>query len=65
MGLLGELTRRNVIKVGAAYLVVAWLLVQVAATVAPQLQLPDWVPRLVTLLQLLGYPVALLMAWML
>ncbi|MBP6693407.1 MAG: hypothetical protein KA162_13280, partial [Xanthomonadales bacterium] len=35
------------------------------ATLAPQLQLPDWAPRLVTLLLMVGFPVALLLAWML
>ena len=47
MTLFAELQRRKVFKVGAAYLVVAWLLIQVVATLAPQLQLPDWAPRLV------------------
>ena len=65
MGLLAELKRRNVIKVGAGYLVVAWLLIQVSATVAPQLQLPEWAPRLITLILLLGFPVALVLAWLL
>ena len=65
MSLYAELQRRKVFKVGAAYLVVAWLLIQVVATLAPQLQLPDWVPRLVTLLLMVGFPVALLLAWML
>ena len=65
MSLYAELRRRKVFKVGAAYLVVAWLLIQVVATLAPQLQLPDWVPRLVTLLLMVGFPVALLLAWML
>ena len=65
MTLIAELKRRKVFKVGAAYLVVAWLLIQVVATLAPQLQLPDWAPRLVTLLLMVGFPVALLLAWML
>ncbi len=65
MSLWAELRRRNVLKVGAAYLVVAWLLIQVAATVTPQLQLPDWAPRLITLLLMLGFPIALLIAWFL
>jgi len=63
MNLIAELRRRKVIQVGAAYLVVAWLLIQVVATVAPQLQLPEWVPRLVTLLLMVGFPVAVVMAW--
>jgi len=65
MSLFAELKRRKVIKVGAAYLVVAWLLIQVGATVAPQLNMPEWVPRLITLLALLGFPVALVLAWLL
>ena len=58
-----ELKRRSVFKVAAAYLVVGWLVVQVAATVAPQLNLPDWAPRLVTFVLLLGFPVTLVLAW--
>ena len=61
--LAAELQRRNVLKVGAAYAVAAWLLIQVAATVAPQLGLPEWAPRLITLLLMLGFPIALLLAW--
>ena len=64
MSLVAELKRRKVFKVGAAYLVVAWLVVQVGATVAPQLGLPEWAPRLVTLLVLLGFPISLVVAWM-
>jgi len=58
-----ELKRRSVFKVAAAYLVVGWLVIQVAATVAPQLNLPDWAPRLITFVILLGFPVALVLAW--
>jgi len=63
VSLVAELQRRSVFKVAAAYLVVGWLLIQVAATVAPQLDLPTWAPRLITLLVALGFPVALLLAW--
>ncbi len=65
MTLLAELKRRKVFKVGGAYLVVAWLLIQVVATVAPQLNLPEWAPRLITFVILLGFPVALVLAWVL
>ena len=58
MSLFAELKRRKVFKVAAGYLVVAWLVIQVAATVAPQLGLPEWAPRLITLIMLLGLPVA-------
>jgi TolB-like protein/Tfp pilus assembly protein PilF len=65
MSLIDELKRRNVFKVAAAYLVVGWLLIQVASTVAPQLNLPEWAPRLVTFIILLGFPIALVLAWVL
>ena len=64
MNLIAELRRRKVFKVAAAYLVVGWLLIQVAATVAPQLNLPDWVPRLITFAMALGFPIALILSWL-
>lgn len=63
MGMLAELKRRKVFNVAAGYAVVGWLVIEVAATIAPQLNFPEWVPRLITLLILLGFPVALVMAW--
>ncbi len=63
MSLFNELKRRNVFKIGAAYLVVGWLLIQAADIIAPQLALPEWAPRLVTFLILLGFPIALVLAW--
>jgi hypothetical protein len=48
--------RISVVIVAAAYLVVGWLAIEVAATVAPQLDLPDWVPRLTTFVLLLAFP---------
>ena len=63
MSLIAELQRRKVFRVAAAYLVVGWLLIQVAATVGPQLNLPEWAPRLITFVILLGFPIALVMAW--
>lgn len=61
--LLSEFKRRNVFKVGAVYLVVAWGLIQIADILAPQLNLPDWAPNLITFIALLGFPLALLLAW--
>ena len=63
MSLWGELRQRNVFKVGSAYAIVAWLLVQVASTVFPDLGLPSWASPLVTVLLLIGFPIALLLAW--
>ena len=63
MSLYSELQRRKVFRVAAAYLVVGWLLIQVAATVLPQFDVPVWAARMVTLLVALGFPVALVLAW--
>jgi TolB-like protein/tetratricopeptide (TPR) repeat protein len=63
MSVFGELKRRQVIKVAAAYAIVSWLLVQIASVLAPALRLPDWVVSLVVLLLILGLPVAVFLAW--
>ena len=60
---VGELARRKVLKVGAAYLALAWVLLQLTDIVAPALALPDWTLRLVLLLLAIGFPLALLLAW--
>src|SRR5438128_9717131 len=59
----GELKRRNVYKVAIAYAVVAWLLIQIATQVFPFFEIPNWVVRLVVLLLVIGFPVALILAW--
>ena len=58
-----ELKRRNVYKVAVAYAVVGWLLIQIATTTFPVLQIPTWAMRLVVVLVLLGFPIALVLAW--
>ena len=58
-----ELKRRNVYKVAVAYAVVGWLVMQVAATVVPALHLPEAITSAVVVLVLLGFPVALVLAW--
>lgn len=63
MTFLAELRKRKVFQVAVGYLAVAWLLVQVTATILPAFDLPVWTLRLVVLLFALGFPVALLMAW--
>lgn len=63
MSLFAELQRRNVFRVGAAYLVVAWLLVEISDTIFPRLGLPEWTVTFVIALLLLGLPVALFLAW--
>jgi RNA polymerase sigma factor (sigma-70 family) len=58
-----ELKRRKVYKVGIAYAVVAWLLIQVASQIFPLFEIPSWAVRLVVLLLIIGFPVALILAW--
>src|SRR4029453_16609733 len=58
-----ELKRRNVYKVAIAYAVVAWLLMQIASQIFPFFDIPSWGVRLVVLLLVIGFPVALILAW--
>jgi TolB-like protein len=63
VSLFAELKRRNVFRVGIAYGVVSWLLLQVIATVVPILELPDWVAKLTLLVLALGFIPTLIFAW--
>jgi TolB-like protein/Tfp pilus assembly protein PilF len=58
-----ELKRRNVYKVAIAYAIVAWLLMQIATQVFPFLEIPNWAIRLVIMLIVIGFPIALVIAW--
>jgi TolB-like protein/Tfp pilus assembly protein PilF len=58
-----ELKRRNVYKVAVAYAVVGWLLIQVATQTFPFLEIPNWTVRLVIMIVMIGFPIALLLAW--
>jgi len=62
-GFFEELKRRHVWRVAIAYAVVAWLLVQVATQVFPFFNIPDWTVRLVVVLIAIGFPVAVIFAW--
>lgn len=61
--LFQELKRRNVYRVAATYAVVGFVVVQVADLVFPALNIPPWAYSLVVVLTLLGFPVALVLAW--
>jgi TolB-like protein len=63
MNFFTELKRRNVFRVGLAYLFAAWLLLQFTSTFVPILGLPGWVPRLVFLLLLIGLVPTVIAAW--
>ncbi len=58
-----ELKRRNVFKVGTAYLVLAWIVIQVTDTAVPALHLPEWVNSFVFFIGAIGFPFALFFAW--
>ncbi len=63
MTFIKELKRRNVIRVAIAYAVVGWLIVQVVDTVFAQFGFPAWTFQFVTMLLVIGFPLALIFAW--
>jgi tetratricopeptide (TPR) repeat protein len=62
---IGKLMRRGVVQAGAAYMVFSWALIQVADIFTPTLNLPFWVPTLVTVAAIGGFPIVLVLAWLL
>src|SRR4029078_12266464 len=63
MNFFRELKRRNVYKIAVSYVVVGWLLIQVATQTLPFFEIPTWGIRFVILLVVLGFPIALIIAW--
>ena len=63
MSLIAELKRRNVFRVAAAYAIVGWLLIEVASVLLPTFDAPDWVMKAFSSLVILGFPLALILAW--
>ena len=63
MSLFAELKRRNVFRVAAAYVIVAWVIAQVAEFAFENFGAPDWVLKSVVVILLLGLPLALFFAW--
>jgi hypothetical protein len=63
MNLFTELKRRHVFRIGIAYLVVAWLVLQVANILTPLLGVPLWISKAILLVLIVGFPVALILAW--
>ncbi len=62
--LLAELKRRNVFRVAIAYAIIGWFVIEVVATTVARADGPLWVPRLVTALILIGWPIAITFAWL-
>jgi len=63
MSLFAELKRRNVFRVGIAYVVLAWITLQVGDTMAPALHLPEWINSALAFFLILGFPLAIFFAW--
>jgi len=62
-GFFEELQRRKVYRVAAAYIIAAGFIIQIGSAVFPAWELPNWTLRLVVVLLLLGFPIALILAW--
>jgi hypothetical protein len=60
---LTELKRRKVYRVAVAYAIVAWLLIQAASILFPTFEAPPWVMKVFVTAVILGFPVALILAW--
>jgi adenylate cyclase len=63
VSLFNELKRRNVFRVGIAYLIVAWLLLQVADVMIDNIGAPDWLFQAILLVLAIGFVIALFFAW--
>jgi len=63
MSLLGELQRRNVFRVGIAYAIAVWVLLQIMDVITPILALPDWAPKLIFVILAIGFVPAVIFAW--
>jgi TolB-like protein/Flp pilus assembly protein TadD len=62
-GFFEELQRRKVYRVAAAYIIAAGFIIQISSAVFPAWELPNWAFRLVVVLLLVGFPIALVLAW--
>ena len=63
MRIFEELKRRNVVRVGIAYLAISWVVLQIIDVVAPILEFPDWVAKMVLLALAVGLAVVLVISW--
>ncbi len=63
MSFIDELRRRNVFRVGIAYTIATWVLLQITEVITPILDLPDWAPKLIFVILAVGFVPALIFAW--
>jgi TolB-like protein/Flp pilus assembly protein TadD len=62
-GFFEEVQRRKVYRIAAAYIIAAGFIIQIGSAVFPAWELPAWTLRLVVVLLLMGFPIALILAW--
>lgn len=60
---IDELKRRNIFKVAVTYGITAWILLQIVETVVPIINAPDWLLKVVFILLIIGFPIAIVLAW--
>ena len=63
MSFFSELKRRNVFRVGIAYLIGSWLLAQIAELLLDTFKAPDWTMQFIVVVLMIGFPIALFFAW--
>ena len=63
MSFFEELKRRNVFRVGIAYAVTVWVLIQALSIFLPTFEAPEWVMKVISTMLLAGFPVVLIFAW--
>jgi hypothetical protein len=63
MSFFNELKRRNVFRVGIAYLIGSWLLAQIAELLLDTFKAPDWTMQFIVVVLMIGFPIALFFAW--
>lgn len=63
MRIFAELKRRNVFRVGIAYLVGSWLLAQIAELLLDTFKAPDWTMQFIVVVLMIGFPIAIFFAW--
>ena len=63
MSLPGEIKRRKILQVAAAYAVVAWVVIQIVDVIIDPLGLPEWLDTVVILVFVVGFPIAMILAW--
>jgi len=61
--LFTELRRRNIFRIAGVYAVTGWILMQVVSVMTPALNLPDWVDSFFAVVLMIGFPIAMLLAW--